>query len=463
MDRSKYLLKNTFYFALGSLGSKIINFFLVPLYTNVLTPGDYGIVDLVFTICSIAVPIITFNTCESVMRFPLDEGADTNKITSVGLSAIVVSVVLGTSLIFFSSLYETLREYKFFIYFYAISYGASDILLCNLRGREQLLAFSIGNILKTFAIGVLNIIFLLVLKKGINGYLLAYVISNIVASVYAFFAGNVSRNIRNFIFDKELAKRMFKYSFFLIPTSLTWWIINSSDRLMLTAIVGVSSSGIYAAAARIPALVSTISTIFNQAFSYSAIKEDASDDRIQFNNRIFGYLVAMVASFGTILLCFLKSFMSVYVGKDFFSAWIPASPLVYGTSILVLGTFFSVSYTVNKDSKGFMKSGLAGAALNIILNLLLIGKFKELGAAIATCASYIVVTVYRGFDIRKYLKIDVFSTHNLVGLISLTLAFAVSFLDQRICSIFGTVLIAANVMYYKNDFVQIAKKIWKRK
>ncbi len=84
-NRTGYLIKNTALFALGNLGTKIISFFLIPLYTNVLSTEQYGIVDLVVTISTIVVPILSLNIAESVMRFNLDRDADRNKITKIDI------------------------------------------------------------------------------------------------------------------------------------------------------------------------------------------------------------------------------------------------------------------------------------------------------------------------------------------------------------------------------------------
>ena len=84
-SRIKYLFKNTAIFTIGNFATKVISFFLIPLYTNVLTTSEYGIVDLVVTISTITVPIITLNMMEAVMRFNLDKGADNNKFTKIGI------------------------------------------------------------------------------------------------------------------------------------------------------------------------------------------------------------------------------------------------------------------------------------------------------------------------------------------------------------------------------------------
>ena len=72
-SRKKYLLKNTLIFSLEIFGLKLITFFLVPLYTNILTTKEYGTVDLSSVLTTVLVPIISLNISESVMSFSIDE------------------------------------------------------------------------------------------------------------------------------------------------------------------------------------------------------------------------------------------------------------------------------------------------------------------------------------------------------------------------------------------------------
>lgn len=75
------------------------------------------------------------------------------------------------------------------MYFYVISLAASQLYLCDLRGKELLVYYSIGNVLHTFFIAALNILFLVVFKGGIEGYLNAYIIANILTATYALIMG----------------------------------------------------------------------------------------------------------------------------------------------------------------------------------------------------------------------------------------------------------------------------------
>ena len=451
MNRTKYLVKNTVVFAIGNIGSKLINFFLIPLFTNYLSTEQYGITDLIFTILSIAVPVIILNINEAIMRFAMDEEADYNKIMSVGMVVIALSVILSIPLYIISWAYTPVSDFRIYIYVYAITYGICEINVFYLRGKEQLLAFSISNMLRTFLIAVFNILFLVVLHLEIPGYLLAFISANVITALYAFFVGHIYGAIRNFKFDKELFERMTRYSLPLIPNSFMWWIIDSSDRIMITTMIAVSVSGIYAVSSKITALISFISTIFNQAYSYSALKEEKSEDRIEFNNKVLDMLFASVTIIGLSVMLIIKVFMRYYVSTDFFDAWYYAPPLIVGTCVLVLATFLSVSYTVNKDSMGFLKSGILGAVINIALNLSLIPLIGALGAAIATCASYIIIFVYRSIDTRKYIRLSIYSKTHIISFIVLGLSALSVYISEELH--YGTCIagIIVAVIIYRNS------------
>lgn len=151
--RAGYLAKNTFIFALGNVGTKFISFFLVPLYTYVLSAEDYGTIDLISTLVTLIVPVLSLNISEAIMRFALDENAEQNKIISAGVIMMFVATV-GALLLFPSTaLVKILSTYSTYIYFYAVSSIYSQILLSNLRGRELLLGYSIGNVIHVFFCG----------------------------------------------------------------------------------------------------------------------------------------------------------------------------------------------------------------------------------------------------------------------------------------------------------------------
>ncbi len=168
---------------------KLFLFFLIPLYTSSLCTAEYGIVDLVATIPTVTIPIITLNIIESVMRFNMDKDADKDKITKIGMVILLVSMVVGLILIPICRLWDKVDGLETIIYLYVISLAASQLFLCDLRGKEELVKYCIGNIANTALIALFNICFLVIFKLGITGYLLAYTLANTLIAVYAFIIG----------------------------------------------------------------------------------------------------------------------------------------------------------------------------------------------------------------------------------------------------------------------------------
>ena len=150
--------------------------------------------------------------------------------------------------------------------------------------------------------------FLVFLKLGVKGYLLAYIIANMIVAVYALIIGKGYKAIfRNL--DKFKMFEMLKYSVVLIPNSFMWWIMNSSDHLMVTSMLGTAANGIYAISYKLPTLISTVTGIFNQAWSYSAIREENAEDINSYTNRIFKYMIGVIMLVGIGMMTFIKLFL----------------------------------------------------------------------------------------------------------------------------------------------------------
>lgn len=458
-NRNKYLIKNTLLFTLGNLGSKLITFFLIPLYTNTLSTTQYGTIDLVATVSTVAIPILTINICESVMRFALDKDADQKQITQIGTYIFLCACLFGLLIIPICTLFNQISSYAGLTYFYVISLAASQLYLCDLRGKELLLYYSIGNVLHTLLIAVFNIMFLLIFKMEIKGYLLAFIIANLIISLYALIVGKGYKSFTLQRINKKLLVSMSKYSIVLIPNSFMWWIMNSSDRIMVSSMVGIAANGIYAVSYKIPTLVSTLTSIFNQAWSYSAIREDGACDEELYNNRIFKMLIGIVMLVGIGILTFVKPFLSIYVSEEFFSAWKYTPFLIIGYVYLTLGSFMATSYTVHKDSFGYLFSGMFGAVFNIVLNFALIPLIDVYGAAIATCISFFLVFIFRLIHTRKYIKYKIGNIEFISGSIILILSSAVIYLNNDIGFVIQVLLLGVAVCFLGKPWLPMLKKI----
>lgn len=443
--KNRYLFKNTIIFGIGNIATKFINIFLVPLYTAHLVASEYGTADLLYTLCNFLIPLFTLNIVEAVLMFSLDKNANEKKITRIATTMLIPLIVLGAISIPVLKSIEGFGDYAFYFYAYLVTSAISQIYLVTLKGQEKLKKFTFGNVLHTVLILIFSLVFLVWLKMGIGGYFLAYIISNIVVSIYAVIESGSLFNLKGSKFDKELFKKMVKYSAVLMPTSFMWWIMNFLDRAMIIGMMDASASGIYAISYKIPTILSSVSSIFMQAWLFSAVKINGSKDNERYTNKIFQLLVVLLTGVSIALLIVIKQLYGVYVAPEYYSAWEYVPVLMVGHIFLTLSTFISTSYNVHKDSKGFLLSATVGAIINLILNSILIPLIGVQGAAIATTVSYIAVFIYRLFDTRKYVKIHLdFKFFLLVCAVSLS---ALSlFIDEPINWIMQVVSVVVFVL-----------------
>ncbi len=457
-NRAKYLLKNTTIFTIGNISSKLMSFFLIPLYTKTLNTSEYGTLDLITTICTVALPIVTLNIGESVMRFNLDKDANRNAIAKISIVICCISLSVGICIIPISNSISILSDFSILIYLYVILAGTNQIFLCDLRGKEYLILYSIGNLLNAILIAFFNIIFLHFLQWNLRGYLLACIASNLFVSVYSIFAGQIYKSLF-YPIDNYLLKSMLRYSLVLIPNSLMWWIMNSSDRVMVTNLLGSDKNGIYAISYKLPTMISLFASFFNQAWQYSAIKEAGAKDEVEYSNKVLKYLTASAMFTGISLLFIAKPFLEMYVPKEYYEAWKYIPFLTIGCVFLAVSTFLSTSYTINRDGLGFLISGTVGACVNIILNFLLIPEFELYGAAIATCMSYIAVFVFRSLHTRQYIKYKILSKEFAIGTIFLLISSLMMFLGGTWPIVVQAGLILTELYLFKFIWMPILAKL----
>ena len=168
-SRVKELFQNTILFILANMGSKILVFLMVPLYTAVLTTEEYGISDLVHTTSSILYYILTLKISDAVLRFCfLKEEYSLNSVFSIGLRVTLygtlISIAVSISLMWIP-LFSSLGQYIFFIPFFILSHSFASLLHRFARGIGKVKVSAIGGVINTFVAIILNLFFFIGVKN----------------------------------------------------------------------------------------------------------------------------------------------------------------------------------------------------------------------------------------------------------------------------------------------------------
>lgn len=409
MNRYKYLLKNIGLLTFSNFATKMLSFFLVPLYTNLLTTTEYGTYDLFNTTIGVLLPILTLNVQEAVLRFSIDSQISRQSIVTVATRYLLISNLLfvgglGANAIF--GINELVYQYSLFFFLMYLVQSMSSTLIMYVRGIDKIKELSISSVLASALTIAFNILFLAIFRWGLAGYFLANIFGPLLQCFYLMIKVNIFAEIRlHEKFEKERLS-MVLYSKPLIANSIAWWVNNASDRYVVIFFCGLAENGIYSVASKIPSILNIFQTIFNQAWTLSAVRDfDAEDKDNFFTNtyRIYNFLMVIVCS---AIIVVDKILAKLLYANDFYIAWryVPwlTIAILFGAISGYIGGFFAAV----KDSKIFAKSTLYGAFTNILLNLLLVPFIGVLGASIATALSYFEVWAFRYWHSRKYIKIN---------------------------------------------------------
>ena len=206
--------------------------------------------------------------------------------------------------------------------------------------------------------------------------------------------------------DRNLLSEMIRFSAPLILNNVSWWVIQSSDKIMIEAMVGAAALGLYTAATKIPSLINVIISIFSQAWGISSVREFESTNDKGFYTEVFTTYSVIGFGAAVCINTIVKPFMAIYVSQDFFESWRFVPLLLVSASFSAVASYFGSLYGALKKSFNNMRTTFTAAIINIIVNYLCILWLGAWGAIIGTVMAYFVLAIYRMVDVLRYIKFD---------------------------------------------------------
>lgn len=460
----KKLVQNTLLLMLGNFSSKLLVFFMVPLYTSVLSTEEYATSDLLTTTINLAYPFATLMISTAVMRFCLDHYNDVKQLLSIGFWIEILGILLVSIGSFFFFNAENLVKYRVFFLTGFAGYSFFTLFMEYAKGSGKVTLYSLSGLCNTIALILSNLLFLLKLGLGIEGYLLAMIAAYWITIIMLFVGCKAWKQlILPTRIECKYVKDMLAYSVPLMPNSISWWINNSSDRYIMNAFRGLGELGLYSVSYKIPSIMATISAILISAWEMSAADDFGSEQSKRFFSKIYDLWVHAYIIVCTILVLFVKLLALFLFQKEFFAAWQFVPILLLAGVFSGLSAFLGTVFTSAKKTKSVFVTTMIGAGCNIIFNFLFIPYFGGYGAAIATLIGYLVIYFMRLKGANRIIQLDVAYINHFFRLCLLLLMVVLSCVDS-----WGNYLVGAVILIMEKDFITgiiqiLRKKILQRK
>lgn len=468
--RGKYgeLIKNVGLLAIGNFATKMLGFFLVPLYTSVLTKTEYGIHDFFNTSINLLVPLLTIDIQESVLRFSLEKDSDKKDIFSIGLRYVFSScifVIILTIGNFFLGISESFSQYALeFILLYSFHAFATLFLYFG-RGIDRVLDISISGVLSSAVMITCNILFLAVLNFGLRGYFWASILGFFVQCMYLLFRAKIWQYYTPAI-NPQLKKEMVTYSKPMVLNAISWWVNNASDRYVVIFMRGMADNGVYSASYKIPSIITTLQGIFGQAWTMSAVKDYDPEDKNGFFINVYNMMNFFLVFSCSGLLMMNKIATKILCKGPFFESWKYVPFLLISTVFSGMSTYLGGILSAMKKSSFFAQTSVVTAIINTGLNFILIWKIGVQGAAVATAFSYFVMWILRLRLIKQYinLRVSILRDCTMYAIICFQAIFVIIDPSEALFRPYQIVFVLMVLLVYRKEAIEFYnQKIAKKK
>lgn len=412
-SQKKYttLVSNTLLFAISNFSSKLLSFFIRPYLSYALdSPDVMGVSSLLQQATNLLIPVVSLGVAYAVIRFGLDKGVEKASVFINGALSIFSGFALLVLALPLVRLIPNAADYLPWLYLCVLASCLRTLCTQFIRARLLNRLVAIDGVLTTLSLLIYYLVFLSWLHLGATGFLLANACADLTSMVFVFLVGGCWRYCKPKAFDRHLWAEMLRYCLPMIPASISFWIINASDMFFVQALcedyggrsgnywVGLLSAGYF-----LPQVITIMGSIFYEAWQLSAVTEE--QDREAFFSKIFrvyaSVLFCCVA--GVVLLC--RPMMHLFKA-DYYDGWIFVPFLTLCSLCTCLNQFLNSVYVVYKRSSGSLYTMLAGAVLNVVLNLVFIALWGPWGVAPASFISLLLVFVLRAYSTRGLLQID---------------------------------------------------------
>ena len=430
MGALKKLAGETAIYGMSSIVGRFLNWWLVPYYSRIFLPEEYGVVTNLYSYVAFLLVILTFGMETGFFRYA-NKTQQNDKIYSTSAFSLFGSSLLFVLIAFiFSGNFAAFLDFpnseqyiKWLAVIVALDAGTA-IPFANLRLEGKAFRFATLKMVNIFFNIFFNVFFLTVcpyiLKSHPDSFIrliyhrefgVGYVfISNLIASVITLIMLIPEIRKIKLVFDWGLFREMFWYSFPILLVGVFGMVNQNIDKILIPELIPANQKpmeqlGIYGANYKLAVLMN----MFIQAFRYSFEPFFFSHQKSSNSRLIYAHVMKYFVIFGLLIFLGITLFIDVFkiiIGSEYHSG-LKVVPAVLLAN-LFMGIYFNLSLWYKLSDKTWMGAWIAGigAVLTIISNVLLIPTMGYMGSAYGVLICFVIMTIISYIVGQKYYRVE---------------------------------------------------------
>jgi len=466
----KQFFKDSAIYSFSTIISRGISIFMVPIYTRVFSPADYGVIDMIAVVSSLINLTIALEISQAVARF-FPENKSLEEKRSYASTALWFTVCVNIAFLILAQYYcsylgplvlgTSYNEYLFRIAIFSIvTSGILQLVHNQLRWQLQSLNYSIVSIMMLLVTVTTTIVLIFGFKLGLISVFYGQLIGNVVGLFLSYkFAGDSF----GLVFDKTKLKTMLEFSLPLVPSSAAVFIAVFIDRIAIKELMTLADVGLYGIGYRIASMAALVMVGVQTSMTpliYNHYQESNTPYEIA---RIFRFFLwaALMCFMG--LSMFASEAIMIFTTPSFYGAYVIVPILV--AAIIVSGmSVFAPGLAIAKRTKITAAVSITTALLNTGLNFALIPYLGIRGSALATLMGAVMqFTLYMWlgnkyypipYQWKRYLKVLTISILFVLIGTAIKVTFWADIIIKIFISIIGLILITW-ILIDKNEFEKV--------
>ena len=408
-NRAMQMLRNLGIYAVGSIGSRLMTFLLVPIYSFFIAPSEFGYYDICFVVAMFAVPIISMQLRDGAFRYLLDATTDEERTRVVTFTMVAMlrnicaCLVLGVA----AHLLFDIRCMWYTLVF-ACVFALFEVVQQMLRGLGHNKLFAGCGILSSFLIFAISVPLVVWTDMGIEGVLVGNIAARIIAMLFAEWrVGVFSKFMRSNVDYKAVGRDVIRFSNPLLVVNMILIIISSGNRFFIEHYLGLHDNGLYAVAVKFASILEAIAFIFIQAWQETAIRQYGDADHDAFYSKILNaylwVLVALVVSISYVT----RLLNNYFIGVEYQDSICLILPQCLASAILNLVFFYDMGYQCSKNTSRQLPCLITALLVSLTSNYYFTIWWGLYGILASINVTYLFMLVYKMIDTRRYMRLRI--------------------------------------------------------
>lgn len=402
-------IKTSGIFFVGSILSKVITFFLLPIYTKYISPDDYGFYDLSITYITVITSLLFFDIWVSVMRYMYDK--DNIKYKSSVIKSGFTIFGFSTCLYFILSIILIFAldvKYIELILLFGITTNVQTLYSFIARGFHKNIEFAISGIINTLVTAIFNILLIVTFHFNYSSLYIAAILGNIFQIFYLEFKLKILRGLFKSKFDKALTIHMFRYTLPLCINSVSYWLLTSYNRIVISRNLSLADNGLYAIGNKFIMVITLLTTCFTYAWQDLAFSKAESDtDPGKFYSKACNMYLKFLGLGTAVILPVYNIIFPIIVDEQYSKAKgiIPLFLLMSVFNAYV--TFTGGIFHAIKSTMTIFYSMIVSCLLNVLMANYFVEIMGLNGASLSTLLSLLLCIVIRVVYLKKNMRFRV--------------------------------------------------------